>query len=223
MRKADRPFSFTGCSELRELLGKEADDEKRLVELLEEVPLDSIYFHTHSYFLRHSHLERAYPNDFAEWVATEVRDRVLGERLAVIDPFDFKGIEPVREELISIIDDHLSRTPIVPRVIFGQPFHFNQSRILEVPTGLEVRTLQEFRNALSEVDVSAIYYHMLEARHRLDKPESDFSAWIRVGLDMPELADKLLAINPYHGNLERLRSALLTVCDEFLAKERLAE
>ena len=220
MRKADRPFHFIGCSELRELLGKEAEDEKRLVELLEEVPLDSVYFHTHSYFLRHSHLERVYPNDFAEWVATEVRDHVLGERLAVVDPFELKGLEPVREELISIIDDHLSRTSIVPRVIFGEPFHFNQSRILEVPTGLEVWTLREFRNALSEVDVSAIYYHMFEARHRLAKPESDFTAWIRESMGMPDMAEHLLVINPYHGNLERLRSALLIVCDEFLAKEK---
>jgi len=116
----------------------------------------------------------------------------------------------------------LSRTPIVPRVIFGKPFHFNQSRILEVPTGLEVWTLQEFRNALSDVDVSAIYYHMFEARHRLGRRESDFSTWIGESLEMPELAGKLRAINPYRGSLERHRSALLTVCDEFLEKERSA-
>ena len=220
MRKADQPFRFIGCSELREILGKEAEDEKRLVELLEEVPLDSIYYHTHSYFLRHSYLELVYPNDFAQWVATEVRDHVLAERLAVVDPFELKGLEPLREELISVVDDHLSRTPIVPRVIFGEPFYFNQSRILEVPTGLEVQTLQEFRNALSEVDVSAIYFHMFEARHRLKREESDFSAWIRQSLGMPELAEKLRTINPYLGSLERLRSALLTICDEFLTKER---
>lgn len=219
MRKADQPFRFIGCSELREILGKEAEDEKRLVELLEEVPLDSIYYHTHSYFLRHSYLELIYPNDFAQWVATEVRDHVLAERLAVVDPFELKGLEPLREELISVVDDHLSRTPIVPRVIFGEPFYFNQSRILEVPTGLEVQTLQEFRNALSEVDVSAIYFHMFEARHRLEREESDFSAWIRQSLGMPELAEKLRIINPYLGSLERLRSALLTIFDEFLAKE----
>jgi len=220
VRKADQPFRFIGCSELREILGKEAEDEKRLVELLEEVPLDSIYYHTHSYFLRHSYLELVYPNDFAQWVATEVRDHVLAERLAVVDPFELKGLEPLREELISVVDDHLSRTPIVPRVIFGEPFYFNQSRILEVPTGLEVQTLQEFRNALSEVDVSAIYFHMFEARHRLKREESDFSAWIRQSLGMPELAEKLRTINPYLGSLERLRSALLTICDEFLTKER---
>jgi len=220
VRKADQPFRFIGCSELREILGKEAEDEKRLVELLEEVPLDSVYYHTHSYFLRHSYLERVYPNDFAQWVATEVRDHVLAERLAVVDPFEFQGLEPLREELISVVDDHLSRTPIVPRVIFGEPFHFNQSRILEVPTGLELWTLQEFRNALSDVEVSAIYFHMFEARHRLKREESDFSAWIRQSLGMPELAEKLRTINPYLGSLERLRSALLTICDEFLTKER---
>lgn len=218
MRTADRPFRFIGCSELRELLGEQAEDEKGLVELLETVPLDSIYFHTHSYFLRHSYVERVYPNDFAQWVAMEVRDHVLGERLAVVDPFELNGLEALRAELIAIIDDHLSRTPVVPRVIFGEPFHFNQSRILEVPTGLEVGSLKEFRQALGEVDVSVIYFHIFEARHRLKREESDFSAWIRQSLGLPELAEKLRAINPYLGSLERLRSALLTVCDEFLAR-----
>jgi len=215
----DRPFLFIECSELREILGEVADDEKRLVELLESVPLDSIYFHTHSYFLRHSYVERVYPNDFAQWVAMEVRDHVLGERLAVVDPFEFRELDAFRAELISIIDDHLSRTPIVPRVIFGEPFHFNKSRILQVPTRMEVRTLQEFRNALSEVEVSAIYFHVFEARHRLRQEESDFSAWIDHSLGMPELAQNLRAINPYLGSLERVRSALLTVCDEFLSRE----
>ena len=101
-------------------------------------------------------------------------------------------------------------------MIFGKPFSFNQSRILEVSTGLEAWTLQEFRNALSEVDASAIYYHMFEARHRLGKQEIDFSSWIEGQLEMPELAVKFRAINPYRGSLERHRSALLTVCDEFL-------
>src|SRR5574342_214879 len=102
MRMTDRPFRFTGCSEMREMLGEEADDEKRLVELLEAVPLDSIYFHTHSYFLRHSYVERVYPNDFAQWVAMEVRDHVLGERLAVVDLFEFEGLDALRAELILV-------------------------------------------------------------------------------------------------------------------------
>src|SRR6187551_261117 len=138
VKKAKRPFSFMECSELREILGEEASDERRLVELLETVPLDSIYFHTHSYFLRHSYVERVYPNDFAQWVAMEVRDLVLGEQLAVVDPFAFSNLETLRDELLSIIDDHLSRMPIVPRVMYGSAFHFNQSRLMKVPTAVEV-------------------------------------------------------------------------------------
>jgi len=219
METAANSFRFIGCSELREILGKDAEDEKRLVELIEEVPLDSIYFHTHSYFLRHSAVESVYPNDFAQWVASEVRDHVLGERLAVVDPFAFPNLEALREELISIIDDHLSRTPIVPRVIFGSPFYFKQSRILQMPSGVEVTTLRTFRQALAEVEVSTIYFHVFEARHRLARPESDFSAWVGQSLGLADLALKLQAINPYLGSLERLRSALVTVCDDFLAKD----
>lgn len=214
----DSVFRFIGCSEIQEILGKQAEDERTLAELLEEVPLDSIYFHTHSFFLRHRFIERTYPNDFAEWVGEQVRDHVLAERLSVVDPFDFQSLEALREELISIIDDHLSGMATVPRAGFGTPFYFNRSRILEVPTGLEVRTLSEFREAISEVDVSAVYFHVFEAHMRLQREENDFSAWIRNGLTMPELADRIQSLNPYLGSLERLRSSLLTMCDDYLAK-----
>lgn len=214
----DSVFRFIGCSEIQEILGKQAEDERTLAELLEEVPLDSIYFHTHSFFLRHRFIERTYPNDFAEWVGEQVRDHVLAERLSVVDPFDFHSLEALREELISIIDDHLSGMTTVPRAGFGTPFYFNRSRILEVPTGLEARTLAEFREAISEVDVSAVYFHVFEVHLRLQREENDFSAWIRNGLKIPELADHIQLLNPYLGSLERLRSSLLTRCDDYLAK-----
>ncbi len=41
--------------ELREVFGKRAIDEHRLLELIEEVPADSSYYHTHSSFLRHAY------------------------------------------------------------------------------------------------------------------------------------------------------------------------
>ena len=56
------PFHFLGCWELREMLGRRAYDERELLEHLEEVPLDSIYFHTHSCFLREPTLPGGYPN-----------------------------------------------------------------------------------------------------------------------------------------------------------------
>jgi uncharacterized protein DUF5752 len=44
-RSADMPFHFVSCRELRESLGKRAQDLQRLLEIIEEVPADSIYYH----------------------------------------------------------------------------------------------------------------------------------------------------------------------------------
>ncbi len=101
-------------------------------------------------------------------------------------------------------------------MVFGQPFHFKRSRILEVPIGTEARILQEFRDTVADIDISAIYFHMFEARFRLQREENDFSAWIRSCLGLPQLANAIRGINPYLGSLERLRSSLLTSCDGFL-------
>ena len=62
-------FEFKGCIEIKELLGKKADDELKLLELIEEVPVDSIYYHMYSYFLRHRYVTEPYPNDFANWAS----------------------------------------------------------------------------------------------------------------------------------------------------------
>src|SRR5438876_578103 len=100
---AARPFVCTGCVELRQALDHRATDERELLERLEEVPAGSVFYHTHGYFLRHRPITTAYGNDFASWVATQVRDQVLAERLAVVNPFEFASLEHVREELVSII------------------------------------------------------------------------------------------------------------------------
>ena len=137
-------FEFRGCIEVKELLGKKADDELELLELIEEVPIDSIYYHMHSYFLRHRYIAEPYPNDFANWAAIQVRDRVLGEKLASVTSERFKSLEEIRLELVDIIDKHLSTINVIPFVVYGQPFYFMKSRIIEVPTDVSVTTFQVF-------------------------------------------------------------------------------
>jgi trehalose synthase-fused probable maltokinase len=216
-RPTEGPFRFVACVELREFMGVRAEDERQLMELIEQVPLDSIYYHTHAFFLRHKFLAGIYPNDFATWVAVHVRDQMLGEQLAMVDPAEFDNLESLRNGLVSLIDDHLRRLSIVPRIVSGEPFDFVRSRIVEVPTGLEVRTLDEFRQALLEVDASAIYFHLVEARVRLGG-DNDFTAWLDRGLGQARLAARIRGINPYGGSLERTRSRLIQRCDEALAE-----
>src|SRR5207253_908036 len=104
----------------------------------------------------HRLITTAYGNDVASWVASQVRDQVLAERLAVINPFEFATLEDLREELMSSVHDHLIRLSTVPRVEFGEAFYFQQSHIVEVPLGPAAVTLAEFRDALAAVDTSAV-------------------------------------------------------------------
>ncbi len=217
-RIARTPFHFFGCWELREMLGRRAYDERELLEQLEEVPLDSIYFHTHSCFLHERSFLGGYPNDFATWVAIQVRDRVLGEKLGIVDPQDFTDLESLRAEVVSLIDDHLAETGSVPRVMFGQPFYFMQSRVLEIPTGVKVRTLAEFRDALAEVDAAVVYLHVVESRGRKGRRRNDFAAWIDEQLGLPELATAVARTNPFPFGLEEVRRRLVALCDETLRR-----
>jgi trehalose synthase-fused probable maltokinase len=217
LQPGEGPFAFTACMELKEFIGVRAENERQLAQFLDEVPLDSIYYHTHGFLLRHRLATGPYPNDFATWVDVQVRDRVLGERLAMVDPADFTTLQALREELVSVVDEHLRRLGVVPQVVSGEPFDFIQSRIVEIPLGIEVRTLQELRNALLEIDQSALYFHLVEARLRLGRGRNDFAAWLERGLGLPELAARVQAVNPYSASLEQTRARLVALLDEALA------
>jgi len=210
------PFRFIGCVELRQSLDQRATDERELLDRLEDVPAGSVFYHTHGYFLRHRPITTAYGNDFAAWVAIHVRDQVLAERLAVINPFEFGSLEALREELLSAVNDHLARLSVVPRVEFGEVFHFQQSHIVEVPLGPAAGTLAEFRQGVAEVDASAIYYHMVEARARLGRRSGDFAEWLRTSLGMTALAERIERIDAYMTNLERVRARVLALVDTAL-------
>ena len=43
-----KEFQFTGCIEIKELLGKKADNELQLMEIIEEVPSDCIYYQSYA-------------------------------------------------------------------------------------------------------------------------------------------------------------------------------
>jgi len=219
-RTARTPFHFLGCWELSEVLGRRAWDERELLEHLDEVPLDSIYFHTHSCFLRDRTLPGPYPNDFATWAAIQVRDRVLGEKLGIIDPNGVPDLESLRAEVVSLIDDHLSQIGSVPRVMFGQPFYFMQSRVIDVPTGVKVKTLREFRDALVSADAAVIYVHVVESRSRKGRRRNDFATWIEEQLGLPELAGAVARLTPFPFGLETVRRRLVQLCDEALGREQ---
>jgi hypothetical protein len=216
---AAAPFVFTGCVEVRQALQRTASDERELMDRLEEVPAGSVFYHTHGYFLRHRPITTAYGNDFAAWVAVQVRDQALSERLAVVNPFEFSSLEALREELVTVVHDHLRRLRTVPRVESGEVFHFQQSHIVEVELGRPASTLTEFRDGLASVDNSAIYFHMVEARARLGRRSGDFAEWIRSSLGLADLAERIERIDTYMTSLERVRARVLSQIDADLERQ----
>ena len=217
--QAAAPFRFTGCVELRQTLDVHALDERELMHRIGEVPAESIFFHTFGYFLRHRAFTTAYGNDFARWVALEIGDHALAERLAVVDPFAFSTLEALREHLVTILQDHLRGREAEGRIEFDRGFHFQQSHIVEVPLGLTAETLVEFRAGLATVDESAIYLHTVETRAR-ERRADPFAAWLRSALGLGELAEKFERIDPYLTTLERIRGRLLGLVDVALEEAR---
>ena len=218
--KAATPFHFIGCLELREMLGRKAADLQQLMAIIEEAPLDSIYYHTHSYFLRYEHGPTLFPSDFATWAAVSVRDRMVSERLGLIDPFEFKDLESLRAQIVSTIDDHLKSLWNVPRLIHGEPFEFIRSHIIEVDLQLHAGSLKEFRDQLSTVDRSALFNHICEAKIRKGRRSGDFVTWIgsEGGLALAPLADQVAAIQPLGLTLEGIRTRTLAILDHWLAR-----
>jgi len=209
-----KEFGFVECIEIKELLGKRADNELDLLELLEDVPADSIYYHTHSYFLRHFYLTGEYPNDFANWAVIQLRDRVLGEKLGSVTPEATKTLENIRTEVMDIIDNHLAEVKSVPFVSQGEPFYFMKSRIIEVPTGIEVSNLREFVEALKKIHASAIYYHIFEAAFRSKRGRNDFAIWCEQCLGLKELSAAIDHVDFYMYSLEGLRKKIVFLCEE---------
>ncbi|MEK7268919.1 MAG: DUF5752 family protein [Nitrospirota bacterium] len=216
VRRAKSPFCFVSCMELREILGKRAMDEEQLLEIIEEAPADSIYYHTHSYYLRHPYSQGLFPNDFATWVALYAQDRALGERLGMIDPFVFNDIEQLREEILTIIGDHLSHIRTIPRSTTGEPFEFVRSHVIEADLGLEAWTLPEFRDALAHVAVGAVYNHACEARLRKGRLSGDFATWLSAeeGLGLPDLAAQVVKVGHLGLSLEGMRDRIVHLCDQ---------
>lgn len=208
-----RSFHFWGCSEIRQSLGLRAESERHLLERLESVPQESIYYHTVRCLLRRRVFPTPYPDDFSTWVASEIRDVTLAERLAFHSPFDFPDGEAFRQHLLETLDDHLSRLPVAPAAILGRPFYFLTGHLVAVPLEIEARDLQSLRKALAQVDDSALYYHAVEAIGRLGNPRGDFAAWVEDVLRLPSLARRIAEIDPFVTSLTGVRARLLEIVD----------
>ena len=214
--KAKKPFRFHTRLHLSELTGLKASNIDELLELIKTVSGSSIYHHTHRFLQQHQYLSPEPPNDFAYWVSNVLGEPELGERLASIDIVEFSTIRSLREKIIDVIEKYLPNNPEV-RAKFtrsGAEFHFIKSISFIFPTKYCANNLKEFAEILKKITIDSIYYHIFEARLRLEKGGNDFSNWIENYFGNKTLADKISRLDPYTYTMEDLRKTLVNIIEK---------
>jgi hypothetical protein len=174
---------------------------------LRTAPGASIYYHTHRFLQQHHYLSPEPPNDFAFWITGSLGLDALGERLASIDTVKFRTILALKQRFVEVLETHGNKAPS-PVCAEGEEFHFLSCRTFIMPTRLVARDLAEFLAVLRSVSINSIYFHMFEARLRLERGENDFSNWFE-GIGRKDLAAEVARLDPYTMTLEGLRKALI--------------
>jgi len=209
--RAIEPFKFYTRLHLSELTGLRASTLNQLLNIIKQVPGSCIYHHTHRFLQQHQYLSPEPPNDFAYWVTEVIGEDKLGEKLASIDTVQFFTIRNLRDKISTVISEYLQRNPSA-RLKFaseGEEFHFIKSVSFIVPTGYIAYDLMEFSTIISKITMDSIYFHIFEARLRLEKKTNDFSNWIETSLGNRKLADQISKLDPYSYTLEDLRKKLI--------------
>lgn len=212
-----KPFEFRQSVIVHKSTGKRARDLRELRDMIAIVSDESIFHHTYQYFLKGHILE--YTSDFSQWVGENLEEAALSELLSNIDPYGFRSVGDLREEILNVIDRYLESFPEPRETLPGEEFYFVETIRLIFPIGVKVKNLAEFLIAAKYIDNASIYYHFYEARTRLGSGVDDFSKWFEDALGKPELAEKVRSIDPFMHNIEGIRLHLEEYIDEEVRRD----
>ncbi|MFH1190961.1 MAG: DUF5752 family protein [Candidatus Omnitrophota bacterium] len=213
--KAKEPFRFCTRLHLSELTGLRATTLGQFLALIKQVSGSCIYHHTHRFLQQHQYLSPEPPNDFAYWVTDILGEDELGERLVSIDTIQYSTIRDLREKIASTIEIYLKDNPLA-KLKFArseEEFHFIKSVSFILPTNYIAYDLNEFVEVLKKITIDSIYFHIFEARLRLEKPTNDFAFWIENSLGDKKLADNISSFDPYTSTLEDLRNKIIQIVE----------
>jgi small-conductance mechanosensitive channel len=213
---AKEPFQFSTRLHLKELTGLSASNLSQLVSRLNEVPDAVVYYHTHSFVEEYQFLTPEPTNDFALWVQDALGYDILAERLASIDTFEFPTVGALRQMIIEVIQDFLAQISSEREAPPEDEFHFIKSISVVLSTPYVAHNLQEFVNLLRRISIGSLYFHIFEARLRLQRGTNDFSLWLEDSLGEEELAEQITHLDPYNYTMENLREIIIQLCEEKL-------
>ena len=155
------------------LLGQKARNIAGLADGVRTVPDASVYFHTHRFLHQHHFLSPEPPNDFAYWIGEVLNERELGEMMSSVDIVQFHTLRELRDRFLEILGNYRGgerKATVAPE---GQEFHFMCSRTFVLRTPYVAEDLAQFKEILKLISINSIYYHVFDAKLRLQKPGNE--------------------------------------------------
>ena len=209
--ETNMPFTIKDCALISRMAGVDtALNLRELRERLLQSPVECLFHHFCETVIRPTFDDPEFRNDFAVWAARDLRDRVLAERLGIINPYLLSNLEELRQLVVEIIDDHLAELSYIPSVQLGEDFRFMRAVTVVFDTGLTLEKPSDLILALPDMSLSSIYFHYVEARRRTPNRSDDFSVWLDdFGAETRPLIKALRAVDFYYMSLPQLKYQLI--------------
>ena len=215
------PFEIKDCALAAIATGQKAQNLKELRDCIETVVPGCIAYHFWAGKLRPRFDDPEFNNDFAAWASHALHDKVLAERLGMIDPTSFDRREDMKQELLDIIEERLDENEHIPWTSADQQFYFITSQIVVFSARRTIVKPGELVAIVPEMTSSSIFYHFIDARRRTFGHIDDFRAWLYGFEDgYRDLCDILSNVDPFFSTLPELRQQLCDIFIDYFGKER---
>ncbi len=203
------PLAIKDCTVTALATGEDARTLRELRDRLREVPDGCLYYHFWGRLLRPVYEVREFQNDFANWAAFQLRDRVLAERLALVDPADYPGPLELKEELIEIVEERLGEDRHAGVRAADEAFHFLHAELVAFDTHRQVETPEGLVSLCPDLSPSSVFYHFVDARQRNPDGRDDFQRWLEAfGGPYEGICQRLQQVDVYFSTLDELRDEL---------------
>lgn len=215
----NEPFMVKDCALIAIATGVRAQDLRELGMHLETIHPGCIYYHFWGGRLRARFQDPEYQNDFAAWARHGLHDRILAERLALIDPTQYDDLQDLRRELIEVIEERAYESEMINFINADSQFSFIRSQIVVFDTGARVSNPKDLGLLIPALPASSIFFHFIDARRRSPMKRDDFSHWL-TGFNgkYKDLERKLADLDPYFVSLPELRDQVAEQFSQFMQK-----
>jgi hypothetical protein len=211
-------LALKDCALVAIATGSRARDLRGLRDGIARADVACIYYHFWGGLLRSTFDDPKYHNGFAIWVDHALHNKVLAERLSVIDPKDYPDTNDLRQHLLHVVDSELNESGDSPVATEDSLFDFIRSQIVVFATDRSLTDPSELPSAVEEMTRTSVFYHFVDARRRTPDATDDFTTWLN-DIDRDsyrDLTDRLGGIDPFFVTLSETRDELARAFREHL-------